>query len=80
MSHTIEIVAFADKDYFSLFDGGSDKEAAPLDVDVRILVDAKLPAEQAAQVLEAAAKRLRESKPSDLANVRRLLRQIGAKP
>jgi len=79
MNCTIEFVAFSDLDreHFQLFDGESRNEDIPLDVDLRILIDAKLPAECAAQILEAAAEKLRRSMPSDLANIRRALRQIG---
>jgi len=79
MNCTIELVAFSDREHFELFDGESRNEDIPLDVDLRILIDVKLPAECAAQILEAAAEKLRRSMPSDLANIRRALRQIGGR-
>jgi len=77
MNCTLEIVGFADSAHFELYDGESPNESLKLDVDLRILIDAKVPAEFAAQMLEAAAERLRQATPADLPNVRRLLRRIG---
>ena len=76
----VEVTAFDSGDSFSVFLNAAQEPQFCEGHDLRIFVSASLPREKAAEMLEHAARRIRDDATTitlDLADARRLLQRIG---